>query len=594
MITLKTSQSTGYGWRTIARCAAKYWIVVSASAVTLWRSLVAGTDAYYDFLNVKWFMGWQLWNANFELAGIASSRKWGPPFLDIWHAALANTGVWWVPALVHGAVHALIAPSVFLLSRAVVRGLPNILHQAFAAVSVLVPLVAMQIGTTSGHLYAALPIVWSLTLLARSRETDNSYSGQSCSNPQQTRGLAWAGAVLAVSPLLKPSALASMPAHFIGVPFLTGSLVGSIAFLLGFLAVYLAVAVTWAAVVALATDGGLLEIRTPGVPVDGFELWFLAGTLVAALFGLLNYSEWVSFLHRSLRPRRVVALLTLVAALGALVAATHLRSAAYDGRWFVDDPASFVPRLSHTGDLQYGFNTLDLEVPYFDTSVPLAALLAVAGIVVAVGVMLRDSWWQDRWTAGLVLFSCAPFVFNVWATGYTRYATQSIPLIGVAALSMCSLRGWRPLKLFVAALFLIAWTLPLWWAGRTSTSFERFAQITYEQNIYEDIVNDEEVELLSDLIPDGSTVFVVGDLTSHVIPRLGRFDVTWDFLLPKGDAVAELRTPPVLLFNPAESDRLSKYEDQGLILESCDVLRFRHVSLGLCTTQIDRSQIDRA
>jgi hypothetical protein len=79
-----------------------------------------------------------------------------------------------------------------------------------------------------------------------------------------------------------------------------------------------------------------------------------------------------------------------------------------------------------------------------------------------------------------------------------------------------------------------------------------------------------------------------------VIPRLGRFDVTWDFLLPKGDAVAELQTPPVLLFNPAESDRLSKYEDQGLILESCDVLRFRHASLGLCTTQIDRSQIDRA
>ena len=71
-----------WGWEFVK----SWWLVALVSLYVPVEALRKGVDTYYDFLNIKWVMGWMLANGDFDLKGIASTRKWGPPFLDIWNA----------------------------------------------------------------------------------------------------------------------------------------------------------------------------------------------------------------------------------------------------------------------------------------------------------------------------------------------------------------------------------------------------------------------------------------------------------------------------------------------------------------------------
>jgi len=178
-------------------------------------------------------------------------------------------------------------------------------------------------------------------------------------------------------------------------------------------------------------------------------------------------------------------------------------------------------------------------------------------------------------------------LYNMWATGYTRYASQVVPLVGVAGLALFSLVNARVLRVLGSVIVVVILSLPMLLTNRVSAEVPRFGQVAYDEPIYEDFVSAEEIAVLNDLLPDGATVLAIGDINSYLVPQLGRDDLDWWFWKPNRDEVAKMNRDIILLFNPGDSDQLSEYSDQGLLYEDCSVLRFRRTSVGLCIGSVD-------
>ena len=561
-----------------------------------------GVDTYYDFLNIKWAMGWLLSNGEFGLKGIASTRKWGPPFLDIWNSTWSTAGIWWIPPMVHGVVHMLLVPSVFLLARQVAPAASTLVHQLTAVLSALVPLVLMQVGTSTGHIHAALPVVWSLTLLVRARRADQTrrssglkraaVGGEAIpwSSDDVWRQYFIAGSIFALSPLLKPSALSIAPAHLVGVVLITGALTGAVAFVAGFSAVYLGIAVSWSVFVALASEGSLAITQSPGIPLVGPAL------VVVGLASIAVAATWWSVPRTRFRMRESVdqspVLLLAATAGGAYVSllfAAYLRSSVADFRWLVPDLNTLRERIFHAGDLKFGFQTLDLESAYFDTSIPVAMLLLGTAVLLAPLLFGREGMRELGWRVGLAVFVCYPFLYNMWATGYTRYASQVVPLVGVAGLALLGLFTKREVRAVAFSILLVTLALPHLNVDRASAEVPRFGQIAYDAPIYDEFVSDDEIRMLNQLIPSDATVLAIGTLNTYLIPQLGRDDLEWWFWKPKRHEVATMTGDIIVMFSPGDSDRLPEYAEQGLLYDDCSVLRFRRTSIGLCIGSVDPS-----
>jgi len=581
-----------WGWE----FAKSWWLVALVSLYVPLEALRKGVDTYYDFLNIKWAMGWMLANGDFDLKGIASTRKWGPPFLDIWNAAWSTVGPWWLPNVVHGLAHLLIVPSVFVLAQRVAPRAPNLIHQVVAALAVLVPLVRMQIGTSTGHLYAALPLIWSLTLLVGSRQRTD-LGGRNSAFSRGTRwSPAWtavgkevwtrlflAGALLALSPLLKPSVLSTIPAHLFAAAILVGSVSGTVVFALGFAATYLAGAIGWASIVAVATTGSPLDVQSPGIPIVGPSLIVITFVVLALALMSLRATSGRFRLPTKFDAHPAALLgLTLAIVVISQAFASYLRRAVPDYRWLIPDFAGLRDRLFHAGDLQFGYLTLDLESAYFDSSIPLAMVLLGGAILLLPLMLARGSDKQLQLALGVVIFITYPLLYNMWATGYTRYASQVVPLVGVAGLALFSLVNARVLRMLGSLTVVATLSLPMLLTNRVSAEVPRFGQVAYDEPIYEDFVLTGEIALLNDLLPDRATVLAIGTINTYLVPQLGRDDLDWWFWKPKPDEVARMNGDIIFLFNPGDSDQLSEYLDQGLLYDDCSVLRFRRTSVGLC------------
>jgi hypothetical protein len=581
-----------WGWE----FAKSWWLVALVSLYVPLEALRKGVDTYYDFLNIKWAMGWMLANGDFDLKGIASTRKWGPPFLDIWNAAWSTVGPWWLPNVVHGLAHLLIVPSVFVLAQRVAPRAPNLIHQVVAALAVLVPLVRMQIGTSTGHLYAALPLIWSLTLLVGSRQRTD-LGGRNSAFSRGTRwSPAWtavgkevwtrlflAGALLALSPLLKPSVLSTIPAHLFAAAILVGSVSGTVVFALGFAATYLAGAIGWASIVAVATTGSPLDVQSPGIPIVGPSLIVITFVVLALALMSLRATSGRFRLPTKFDAHPAALLgLTLAIVVISQAFASYLRRAVPDYRWLIPDFAGLRDRLFHAGDLQFGYLTLDLESAYFDSSIPLAMVLLGGAILLLPLMLARGGDKQLQLALGVVIFITYPLLYNMWATGYTRYASQVVPLVGVAGLALFSLVNARVLRMLGSLTVVAILSLPMLLTNRVSAEVPRFGQVAYDEPIYEDFVLIGEIALLNDLLPDRATVLAIGTINTYLVPQLGRDDLDWWFWKPKPDEVARMNGDIIFLFNPGDSDQLSEYLDQGLLYDDCSVLRFRRTSVGLC------------
>jgi len=586
-----------WGWE----FAKSWWLVALVSLYVPLEALRKGVDTYYDFLNIKWAMGWMLANGDFDLKGIASTRKWGPPFLDIWNAAWSTVGPWWLPNVVHGLAHLLIVPSVFVLAQRVAPRAPNLIHQVVAALAVLVPLVRMQIGTSTGHLYAALPLIWSLTLLVGSRQRTD-LGGRNSAFSRGTRwSPAWtavgkevwtrlflAGALLALSPLLKPSVLSTIPAHLFAAAILVGSVSGTVVFALGFAATYLAGAIGWASIVAVATTGSPLDVQSPGIPIVGPSLIVITFVVLALALMSLRATSGRFRLPTKFDAHPAALLgLTLAIVVISQAFASYLRRAVPDYRWLIPDFAGLRDRLFHAGDLQFGYLTLDLESAYFDSSIPLAMVLLGGAILLLPLMLARGGDKQLQLALGVVIFITYPLLYNMWATGYTRYASQVVPLVGVAGLALFSLVNARVLRMLGSLTVVAILSLPMLLTNRVSAEVPRFGQVAYDEPIYEDFVSAEEIAVLNDLLPNQATVLAIGTINTYLIPQLGRDDLDWWFWEPKREEVAQMGGDIIFLFNPGDSDQLSEYSDQGLRYEECSVLRFRRTSVGLCIGSVD-------
>jgi len=592
-----------HGIRAFAVSTRRHWIVILGSLLVPAESLRKGVDTYYDFLNIKWVMGWMLSNGNFNLKGIASTRKWSPPYLDIWNSIWASAGPWWLPNIIHGLAHLLVVPSVFELARRVAPQLPNLMHQLVAVVAVGVPLVRMQIGTSTGHLYATLPIIWSLILLLGAspcgREAGVTSRAQASgivnSLLSSIRTDPWvrnffAGGMLALSPLLKPSVLSTVPAHLVAVTLLVGSLSGVVAFGYGFATVYLVGAIGWAVCVATVTTGSPLAVVSPGIPVAGAPLVLLSLVVVCCgLAGLARPRSRVRLPSRVNSSGSALTALT-IALLGAAYAfAEYLRRAVPDYRWLVPDFASLRGRLLHAGDLNFGYLTVDLESAYFDTSVPTAVVLLLGACPLLSFAFRKSIALGTRRALGVVVFVALPLVYNMWATGYTRYGSQVVPLVGVAGIAFFTLIGSRSLRLLGSLTVIALLSLPILLTNRASAGVPRFGQVAYDEPIYEDFVAEAEIAELNNLLPAGATVLAVGDINTYLLPQLGRTDLEWLFWKPKRHEVAEMTGEIIFLVDPAQSDQLPEYLEQGLLYTDCSVLRFRRTSVGLCIGSVDAS-----
>ena len=586
-----------WGWGFVKN----WWLVALASLYVPLESLRKGVDTYYDFLNIKWVMGWMLSNGDFDLKGIASTRKWGPPFLDIWNATWSSAGPWWLPNVVHGLAHLLIVPSVFVLAQRVAPRAPNFIHQVVAALAVLVPLVRMQIGTSTGHLYAALPLIWSLALLVGSRQRGD-LGGRSSSLSRGTRRssaprvsaeavrtrLFLAGALLALSPLLKPSVLSTVPAHLVAVAILVGSVSGTVAFALGFAATYLLGAIGWASIVAVATTGSPLNVQSPGIPIVGPSLVVVTLVVLALAVLSLRATSWRFWLPTKFDAHPVALVgLTFAMVVVSHVFASYLRRAVPDYRWLIPDLAGLRDRVFHAGDLQFGYLTLDLESAYFDSSIPLAMVLLGGAALLLPLVLVRTGDRQLLSALGVIVFITYPLLYNMWATGYTRYASQVVPLVGVAGLAIFSLVQARILRILGSLAVVAVLSLPMLLTNRVSAEVPRFGQVAYDEPIYEDFVSAEEIAVLNDLLPNQATVLAIGTINTYLVPQLGRDDLEWWYWEPKRDEVAQMNGDIIFLFNPGDSDQLSEYSDQGLLYDDCSVLRFRRTSVGLCIGSVD-------
>ena len=581
--------------------ARRHCIIVLGSFLVLLEAVRKGADTYYDFLNIKWVMGWKLSQADFNLKGIASTRKWGPPYLDIWNSVWATAGPWWLPNIVHGLVHLLIIPSVFVLARRVAPHLPNLFHQILAVVAVSVPLVRMQIGTSTGHLYAALPITWSLIVLlgASPRGRDAVVTSRArpsgLANPLSlfTRTDPWvrsflAGAILALSPLLKPSALSTVPAHMVAVTLLVGSLSGVVAFGHGFAAAYLAGAISWSMCVATVTQGSPFAVVSPGIPISGATLVLLSILVVClGLAGLARPRYRVVFPERVDSSGLALAALTLVLLGVAYMFSAYLRRAVPDYRWLIPDLKSMGGRLFHAGDLNFGYLTVDLESAYFDTSIPMSVVLLAGACLLLPIAFWKSTVVGHRRAIGVVVFVALPFVYNMWATGYTRYASQVVPLVGVAGLALFSLASARSVRVLSSLVLIGLLALPMVLTDRVSAEVPRFGQVAYDEPIYEDFISQSEIDELNELLPFGATVLAVGDINTYLLPQLGRTDLDWWFWEPNREEVAKMSGDIIFMLNPGDSDLLGEYVEQGLLYDDCSVLRFRRTSVGLCIGGVD-------
>lgn len=546
-----------------------YLVLVMTTVVAI--SVSRGTDTYYDLLNIKWFSGWSLITGNFDLSGIASTRITQPPIHDGLQVLLNYPNMWWVPPTANALAHSLLVVLVFGSCRSLLPSMLNWPAAIFASLAVLSPLVLMQAGTSSGHLYAALFLAGALRVLI----TSDGRSSQAFLS----------GCLLGAALLMKSSTIALMPSLAVGAILMVGSGPAAVALLGGVAAGYGAIAIPWSTFATVRAGRPLSQVGFPGVP-KGMGVLVVLGVLILVALGL---SVWVRG-RRSTRSLRTGGLseaifrVLLVAVLVLVpVTAFNIRRVAPDFRFLIEEPSQLLRRWVHTGDLVFGFETLDLEVGYFDTRMPVATLLVFASLAPLALVLFASKNGRLRKNTGIVLFCALPMVVNVWSTGYSRYAVEVVPLIPVAVIALASMvpfDSWiRRATLLFGAFVLVFPILP---NGRLSAGVPRFGQVEFTAPIYEPYLSNEERQFISDLLPEDAPVLGVGSLISYVAPSLNRRDLKWSFERPSRTEVAVLKEPLFLIYQPAEAMLLRGYVDRGIVLERCEVLRFDHSDIGWC------------
>jgi hypothetical protein len=396
-----------------------------------------------------------------------------------------------------------------------------------------------------------------------------------------------AGAALSIMPLMKASALATVPVLLLGAAILAPALRAALGYLVGFFGSYLGIAVGWAAYVTLRTDSTI--VSTPGVPLSGLPL--LLGTLVALGLAVATVMrpEVVEARCDTYAPgARTEALLLsglrVLLLFAGLARGRALQLQEVDARFPVRTWQGFLDRLTHTGALIDGYRPLDLEVEYFDTSVPVASVVLAALIILFVLQLARA---QTRFAAsrslGAGIFLLGPIFYAIWTTGYIRYAVQSVVWVPIGALVLvASLRSVRALSVLIACAAAITLSLPLLPGVDSAVPIARFAQPDGDR----ERIQPDEARMLSSLLPENSTIYAFGEEISFAGAVINRPDLTWEFKEPPGDTLDELEQPLMTVYNPEDAELLDELRLNGLDTSDCVQLRFTASAFGVCRVYI--------
>ena len=552
-------------WRPRDRVGLSMWFVGPIAGGLY--SLALGRHGGFDFLNLRWFLGWLLVRDVEGMPGAIQSLAYKPYLNEGVIGLLSLFGTWWIPVIVLGAAHGMVIPLSYEVCRAVAPRVRRSLIVCAALLTLASPLTSVQVGRESGHLLAAVALLALMRHVTTKRDESNSFL---------------VAILLVAAVFFKYSAILTVAVSLVTV-FLTLPLRRAAQTSVAFLgALWIAVAassmILWPASSSrLFAFGGLVlqagEFIALGVAIAAlsFVFWGL-GQSNSPVLSKLTYL-WCQY-------RGPAVGLSLV----AVSSSVRLLRTPGDVRFIPDSLEVTFQRLLSTGDLTNGvtlnaYSVRDLEYAYFDLGKGLAVLVATAAILILV---FRTRGSSGRF--GPLHLAVIPGVavwVNMASYGYVRYATEALVLLPIGVLALLSTvsvgRVLRSLAAILAALVLL---LPALGVG----GWQGYGHLVGRPG-YGPLISIDEERLLSGLIPKGGAVFFFGELTTWIAPTVDRVDPTW-FVKPLRPREAGANSA-VLFYELANVADLDKFTTRDWVMTDCQALRFENAAVGWCRLDAD-------
>jgi len=526
------------------------WIIPPILSALL--AMAVGPLSGFDLLNLRWMSGWVVLSGADGLNGSVAALLRSPWLHDGVISLLLAPGYWWLGPAVLGAVHGLLVPLSYACIRFCAPSLSRVGSASLAGTSLLTPLTLMHVGRETGHLVAGL----FLALAAR----------EFLVNPEHGARI---GLLVGLAPLVKVSA--GLSAVILGFAFLLGLRGRSrFQFVAG-----VASGVWFGAFIPSL----LLRLRFENwsvIPVWGqrmsVEMALGISFLVLVLIGLAVGLPTIP--SGKQRPSRLNWLSPLALIVGTWIIAVWIRRAGVsDPRFLPPSFSDLIRQLFMLGNARVPTGLSDWEVLYVDNS----RMLLVPMSIFAVLLFMRPSatHLQQRMLLLAVAIG-ASVVLIQSAFGYVRYASQSLALFPIAIGCVIGFsdgrRLWREMLVLSLSAIIVLPTSEanLWFRAPGTKVYDQASTLLLA----------EEAQLLSNLIPEDSAVFLFGSSVKSAAPASGRTDIEW-VLNPYYPEDLKLATA-TLLYDPAFTRDLDKFTTRHWRFERCQTLRFENVSYGWC------------
>lgn len=527
-------------------------------------SLIHGRHDGADYLNVRWFLGWLIVNDPEGVPSRLHSLTVRPFFNEIFMGVLTQVDFWWFPVVIVGALHGTIPPLLYQTCRSLCPQVRSGVAALASLLSLATPLTSVHIGRENGHLLAALCMVIVVRHVV--------------SRPEKVSP-SKAAFLLNLALFLKYSSVFSVAVVAVFV-LTTLSLGVALKFVRSF------VACLWTFTLVHSA------LRWPSL--DSTEIVLQPWSVTRGWFFVLGLAIILTFFHTPKRLMRtlfswpsaeivwhrsspfIMPLFALV--LLSLYSFTQIFG---DPRFYTDSATTIVRRLAsngmNLGERSFGSDSLyDLEYTYFDLSKIVASLT----LLVAIGLILSDVLTRRQNRHRVLLFSSIPgsvLVLVMAHYGYVRYVAETLLLLPVAVVALGhSLNVGRKTRSIAVVLPLLLLVLPISglqeWRGY-------FDDDPHPRS--GPLLTEEEITLLSGLVPYESTVIFLSRDVSWVAPVIDRKDLVWSV----GSDVPNDRgrSSATVFFDPSRYEELQFVVDRGWLLSDCQVLRFELMSAGWCS-----------
>lgn len=525
----------------------------------LWGFLV-GPISGFDLLNLRWMTGWVAISGADGISGSVAALLTGPWLHDGFVALLLGTGFWWIPPVVLGAIHGLLVGITFDCFRSLVPEIRSDIAFLGSLASLASPIVLTQVSRETGHVLSAVLIAGSLRLFL--------------SRPNQERQVAL---LLAGAALVKPSVSLTV---FVIASFLLAAMSGwrRIRFLTTL------VSGTWFGAALLAGWVTFNSERRAKVEMLGLKLSIGLTILVSILLAL----AWLKVnKSAAAEPRKNLGvvgykLVMLVIGASMLAIALVLRTREIaDYRFKRLSPKEVLTQVLSAGNAELPVALSDWEIVYSDNSRIVALVLFC--FLFFILMFHRTARETPRRALAVGLGITSSIFFTQISLGYVRYSSHAIALlpIAIAALLYAAGQAWRWRDLLAIALIGILF-LPLVreYKWHSTPGLQGYTERTA-------LLLGSETEVLSNLIPANSLVFLFGAETASAGPATGRQDVEWRLSPDRPERTGEKQA--TLFYDLRDTVDLDKFTTRGWRFDHCQALRFVNTSYGWCSMSVEQN-----